>query len=97
MANPHGAALDTLAAWQDYRGTTPFGGSNGRFAHDRCARFLSEAGCILSLLSAAHQDSESLLRTGSHSVFDERTGMSGALEGIGTLIDLASFMLEDGK
>ena len=58
---------------------------------------ISEATCILSVLAAAFEDASTLTRKGENSEFDNRTGglMAGALDGVGTLVNLAGFLLTD--
>ena len=91
------AARATMAKWKDFRGFTPFGGSNHTGAEDRVAPFLSQAASMLTVLSAACDDMQTLNATGPTSEFDACSGraMSGALDGIATLVALAAFHLED--
>lgn len=91
------AARKTLANWQDGRCATPFGTSNSRSAEDRAEPYLLQAKSMLRMLAAASEDTGELLRRGDSSTFDELGGgtLGNALDGISTLISLASFMLED--
>ncbi len=92
-------ALAVMAEWRDYRGLSPFAGAKAGFAVDRCNEYLANANAILSMLSAACEDSQYLLDKREDSQFDMRVGalMAGALDGVGNLIDLAAFMLDGGK
>lgn len=96
---PAQIALKTISDFHDFRGFTPFAGSDSRFAVDRCNTYLSSAGCMLSVLAAAFEDSQVLLNGNGNSEFNNRNGsvMAGALEGVSQLIDLASFMLVTGE
>lgn len=88
-------ALAAMAAWRDFRGLSPFAFANSAFGIDRCNEFLGNASAILSMLSAAAEDSGSLVGSGRSSEFDSRAGvtMAGALDGVANLINLSAFML----
>jgi hypothetical protein len=86
-----------MAEWRDYRGLHPLGNASSGHAQDRCSGLLSNATCILSMLTVACEDAAVLTGKGENSEFSNRsmTVMAGALDGIADLIGLASFLLED--
>ena len=91
------AARNAMAAWTNNQGAHPFGMVNSVHAEDRAGSVLSEASAILSMLSAACNDSQALTGKSETSEFDARNSniLAQALDGIGTLVDLANFLLED--
>jgi hypothetical protein len=91
------AARATMAKWKDFRGFSPFGSSDYTGTEDRAAPYLSQAASMLTVLSAACDDMQTLSAIGPGSEFDACSGraMSGALDGIATLVALAAFHLED--
>jgi hypothetical protein len=91
-------ATKAMAEHRDYRGFMPFSNLTSADAIDRAASYLSDAKCILSMLSAAFSDSGALIGKGMNSEFDNRNPeiMAGAMDGIATLIDMGGFLLDDG-
>jgi hypothetical protein len=96
-ANAKRAALEQMARHTGHAETEPFAQMNSGAAVDRCDSMLSEANCLLSLLAAAFEDADTIAVKGLSSAFDERNRavVAGALKGVATLIDLASFALDD--
>lgn len=90
-------ARAAMAAWKDARGCAPLGDADFPGAEDRSGSLLANAAAILSMLSAAAEDMDTLAGRGLNSEFGSRTGrmMSAALDGVADLIGLASFLLED--
>lgn len=86
-----------MAAWKDARGVSPLDNANYPGAEDRAGSILSNAAALLSMLSAAAEDMGTLGERGLNSEFGARTGrvMAAAFDGVGDLIGLASFLLED--
>jgi hypothetical protein len=95
-AKPERSRYEALAQYRDYRGFYPFADADNFHAVDRCGGHLSNAKAILSVLSAAFDDSQVLLEERGESEVDNRNGkiIAGALDGVATLLDLAGFLLE---
>jgi len=90
--NPAAEALSFIAGFSDYRGLKPFAAADSSFAVDRCARYVSDAECIVSILGIAFRDAATL---GESSELDSVSPqiISGALEGVGSLLSMASLLL----
>jgi hypothetical protein len=97
-ANPSKrAALKNMAAFSDYRGFSPLAGIDSSSAVDRAARFISDAECILSVMSVAFVDSATLLSKNLDSEVDNRNSniIAGAMDGVSSLLGLAAYLLSD--
>lgn len=98
MANAKYAEVrSAMAAWKGQRGFVPFGNATFPDAASRSGALLANAAAILTMLSAASEDMDKLVDRGLNSEFGAHTGrgLSAALDGVGDLINLASFLLED--
>jgi hypothetical protein len=89
-------ARSVMASWEK-GGVRPFSMADSVHAEDRTQDILSEASAILSVLSAACSDAKAVGDTGKTSEFDALNPLvlGSALSGIGTLVDLANFLLEE--
>jgi hypothetical protein len=96
-ANPKRAALRNMGAFTDYRGFRPLAGVDSSHVVDRAARFISDAECILSMLSVAFADSATLLSKNLDSEVDNRNSniIAGAMDGVSSLLGLAAYLLSD--
>lgn len=96
-ANPKRVAIASLAKHETYHGFRAFANLDSDYPVDRAARFLSEAECIISFMSAAFIDSSTLLDKSNDSEVDNRAGgiIAGALDGVGSLISLAGYLLDE--
>ena len=90
------AARNAMAAWQK-NGVRPFANANRVHADDRSQDILSEASAMLSVLSASCFDALAVSDAGKTSEFQAVNVhvLASALSGIGTLVDLANYLLED--
>ncbi|MBV9840225.1 MAG: hypothetical protein JOY99_01600 [Sphingomonadaceae bacterium] len=90
-------ARAVLGAWKLDTGALPFGDANSHDAGDRARQLLTQASCLLSMMGAACSDARALTGAGKGSEFHARNSetMARAFDGIGSLVDLANFLLED--
>ena len=89
--------LKYVGTYEDFRGFHPLGEASSSFAIDRVGPVLSRVNCLLSFMQAAYEDSAALQQKGLESAVDQRVGeiVSGALDGLQTLVGLAIFLLDD--
>lgn len=91
-ATPRETTIKCLSDFTDANGLHPFGHLDSVVAMDRCSCILSQASLMLSFMSAAFNDSEL-----PKSEVASLTGpvVSGALDGVQTLVSLAHFLIDD--
>ncbi len=90
-------ARAVMAAWNLDTGVSPFGDAGGGYSSERSRYVLTQASSMLSMLAAACNDAQTLTGSGQTSEFNQRNAnvLGSALDGIGTLVDLANFFAED--
>lgn len=90
-------ARSVLGRWTLDSGVHPFGAADCLHPRDRTRNLLTQASAMLAVLSAASRDAQAITGSGGTSEFDIlniRTH-GHALYGIGSLVDLANFLLEE--
>ena len=88
-------ARGAMAKWEK-GGIRPFATADSVHAEDRSQDTLSAASAMLSVLAAACFDARTVQDAGKTSEFQAVTPqvLASALSGIGTLVDLANFLVE---
>jgi hypothetical protein len=96
-ANPDEEARAALAAWKLDTGVRPFGDAGSHVPRERSRCLLTQASSLTTILAAGCNDARALTSAGQSSEFRELndTILGGALDGIGSLVDFANFLLED--
>ncbi|MEG8040593.1 hypothetical protein QP166_15055 [Sphingomonas sp. LR60] len=89
-------ARNALAGWE-MDGKRPFAVVNSVAPAERSRDMLHEATAILTVMASACFDADAVAQRGSTSEFKavNPTVMAGALNGVATLVDFATFLLED--
>jgi len=92
------SVLDAIAEFQDSRGFKPFAGASSLHAVDRVGSHLTNARCMLLMLSAALTDSDALHTRGTSSEFQATAPaiFAGAIDGVADLLDLSALLLDAG-
>ncbi len=94
--SPSITARNIMADWRTDSGTKPFSMANSVQPEDRSGPVLAQASAILSVLSASCFDALTVSDAGKTSEFQavHPAVLAAALDGIGTLVDLANFMVK---
>jgi hypothetical protein len=97
MSVEHETARKAIAAWVTPAETQPFVMANSSTHEDRSRPILGEAAAILGVLSAACYDAYAVSDKGNTSdlLAINPKVLAAALDGVGTLINFANFLLED--
>lgn len=97
MANAREAARAALSSFKLGTGVSPFAMASSSHASERSGDLLTQASSILTAFTCGFHDARRLTGAGQESLLSSLNSdvLAEALEGIGSLVDLANFLLEE--